>query len=516
MDSNFDLLFSCSEYHKNNHKMCLIYRCLTEIRQYNGLNYKFHKNFNIWKKTCCYEEECYNFTVKDSNFCKKHENGTYKKEQSTNEIGNIAEKFLYNLLIQSDQLTNVKMIGQENCNLDLIYQVKDEFNKGINIYRGLQVKTLTKNIKQKNYYQAKIGSYDDNTLIIGLDKKFKYICIIFKKNIKGGSIKINFNKIDNEIIKYVHKIEDNLFYNELICACKKSTVYNENQYSNDNLKEKYMMEILKHKCLENNIEFKANKISFSPIDCFINKKSIQCKYSSVIKDNSCQFRLNHTVNNKLNVPYSEENKIDFFIFSYCNVCFWIIPIQVLIYYGYIKNNSQKGKISIMLAYNKNLDHWTKKFIVNNFDIIINGFDDNILIDQNDMFFKFQIICKSKEIECFRKMENLSLKYFLVRDKLVQYFESNRKQGFCYMFKFTKVIESYDIIPDFFVFRIGLKEYSNEFYIFPKEVFIEYGIIGTNNKKGYLSIGIPIPGCVNSKKLWISNYLNNYDVLLESI
>ena len=521
--SSTDLQIITSEDNNYSSKIVKVKSCLVEIITFNNLNYRLFSRSNQWKKTCCYsQEECYNFTVGNTSYCKKHQGGVFIPIESNTAIGDKAEKFIYSLLIQSDKLINVKIVGNENGKLDITYQLKDELDRNLYIIRGLQIKTLIKDNYAKNSYKCLIEQYDEDTLIVAIDKEFKYICIVFKKLLTNkNNIYVNFNK-NNEISQYVYRVDENLFFDYLIECCKISTIYDQTQFSADNLKEKIMVEFLKTQCSKDNLDFRPNDTSDSSIDCFIHNKSVQCKYASTIHRNLYSFSIHHTINGTVSLPYSEDDQIDFFIFSYCNNYWWVIPTSVLIHYGYIKTCKQEGKIGINLCYHDNQnEHWTKQFIVHDLKTIFNPFDMTQLFNENDMFDKFQFICKTKSIECIRNMENLNLKNFYIRDKLIKYSESNTKIHQCYKFnlQMSKDIsynKDTDIIPDFFVFRIGLVEYKDHFYIIPKEIFIEHKIIGSNDTKGCTQINIPPPGKVNRNKPWLSNYLNNYEPLYESI
>ena len=426
---------------------------------------------------------------------------------------------MYDLIKQSDELINIQIIGQSNCKLDIIYQVKDEVERGIIHYRGIQVKTLC--LARENYFSINdLKKYDKDTLIVGADKERKCMCLVVKTfigdidvfgfNISNPSLKVKpyiFNGLNDNSLGYN-------FFDTLIYRCKFSTIYGDDQFSSDNLKEHNMLLKLEEKCKENNLSFRINSTSNSSIDCFINNKRIQCKFSSQIKFNLYDFSLNHTINNKTSQPYTE-NDVDLFIFQHeKEETFYIIPQNVLIHFGYLKTNLIEGKLALVISPSSyKEDHWTKLFI-NNFDAINNEYDLSNLINLDNIVDKFQQLCKENNIICNQDMTNLTINNGIINKKTVKFNKSSRMHGKNYEFYMAINNVPYHTknnnVPDFFIFRID--QYPNDFYILPKEILIDKKTIGHDNQKGVSKILLPIPRDESNQKKWVQDYLNNFDLL----
>jgi len=474
----------------------------------------------IWKKVCNFlfnNEQCYNYITKNC-FCGKHQDGLINTLDRVN-IGDMTEKWLFDLIKQSNQLINIQIIGQSNCKLDIIYQVKDEVERGIIHYRGIQVKTLC--LSRENYFSINdLKKYDKDTLIAGIDKERKCMCLIVKTfigdidvfgfNISNPSLKVKpyiFNGLNDNSLGYN-------FFNTLIYHCKFSTIYTDDQFNSDNLKERDMLLKLEKKCKENNLSFRINSTSNSSIDCFIDNKTIQCKFSSQIISNLYYFSLNHTIDNKCGQSYTE-NDVDLFIFQHeKEETFYIIPQNVLIHFGYLKTNLIEGKLALAISPSSyKEDHWTKLFI-NNFHVINNEYDLSNLINLDNIVDKFQQLCKENNIICNQDMVNLTINNGIANQKKVKFCKSSRIVYKNYEFYIAINNIPYHTknnnIPDFFIFRID--QYPDDFYIFPKEILIEKEIIGTDDQKGSKKIFLPIPRDESNRKKWVIPYLNNFDLL----
>ena len=67
---------------------------------------------------------------------------------------------------------------------------------------------------------------------------------------------------------------------------------------------------------------------------------------------------------------------------------------------YVKTSKQNDKKTINLSNHDNKNNrWTKQFISYDLKIILQKFKITQLIDKNNMFYKFQLKCKEKGIEC---------------------------------------------------------------------------------------------------------------------
>ena len=478
----------------------------------------------VWKSICVFnlDGQCCNYRIKENGcYCRKHPNGILI-DVSTVKIGDATENWVFNILKESLDLLNIQLKGQENSKLDIIYQVKDEVEQGILHYRGIQVKTLKSNKNKTSFSMNDLKKYDNDTLIVGVDVERKYMRLILRSCIKesdSDTFAFNINKISSNIRPYIFLgLEDifsgSNFQDNLIRLCKNSTIYDHTQFYENELNEHNMMIKLEELCKEKNLNFKINDTSDSSIDCFINNKRIQCKYSNSINTNLYSFGLKHSVNGKKNQPYSE-NDVDLFIFQHKNEpLFWVIPSSVLSHFGYLKTDTLIGKNSLnltSLSYNK--DDWTKKFS-NRFDLIDENYDLSELINLDNFFDKFQHVCKINDIECIRDMSDLNYNNCFINNKTANFIKSTNKSGKNYYFQISRSNIAYhtnNIVPDFFIFRI--EDYPDNFYIFPKEILIMKEIIGTGNIKGKSSFLFPIPfDNTNNRKLWCFDYLDKFDLL----
>ena len=500
-----------------------------EKRRLNKNVLERSKDGKVWRNICIFNNngQCYNYSIASCGFfCKSHKDGIINEKINETAKGDIIEDWVYNLLCKSNQLINVENKGQENGKLDIVFQVKDEVKQ--DIIRGIQVKQLTK-YGENGYYITHLKKYDENTLIVGVSEDKKYMCLFFNSFINGLD-SFCFNISDYKYKKYKKYIftgleDDSLgynFFNKLIEYCKISTIYDDNQFSENILKENKMMKELEEKCKENNLSFESCNTSDSPIDVYINEKKVQCKYSSQIINNLYDFKLKHIIDNIADQPYSK-NDVDLFIFKHeKEESFYIIPQKVLLHFDYLTTEKIKGKIRINLAPSLYKEyHWTKQFI-NRFDLINNEYDLRKIINLNNPFDKFQHLCKSKKIICIRNMTNLSLNNGFIGDKTFKLMISNNPNGslyrFCTCIHNGKNRISYHInndnIPDFFIFRI--EKFPEDFYIIPKDILVEQEIIGSEDKKGKIYFGLPEPTDKDNEKQWVFDYLNNFDLLKDKI
>ena len=247
---------------------------------YNGILYKYHEKFNRWVMTCSFStSRCYNYCSKNSIYCKIHQNNILN--ENINKIktfnGDKLEIFISNILKSSNELKNVTVIGHENSKLDIIFQVEDEIKTGLEIYRGVQIRTLIKN--EFNYTAMGLNKYYDDTLLIFINNDMNVFCLFFK-NFSEGKDSISFPirniyDVDHRLIPYIFNSITENFISKLIQFSKISTIYNpEIQTSERCLKEKKMLLRLKEKCNLYNLVFQNNTTHMSSIDCYINNQSI--------------------------------------------------------------------------------------------------------------------------------------------------------------------------------------------------------------------------------------------------
>src|SRR5207253_631747 len=159
-----------------------------------------------------------------------------------------------------------------------------------NEFRGLQVKSLTKQKNTKNVWTISCHTeYVDDTLIVGIDQKNNRYCLYFykdyitKKKIRSfcfSSKKINKQK---NVIKFANL---DSFKKKLFEMIKQTTIIKNNDLtkylSESYKKENAMLQRLEAECQDRGILYKRNNTNSNTIDCYLNGKSAQCKYSDSI------------------------------------------------------------------------------------------------------------------------------------------------------------------------------------------------------------------------------------------
>jgi hypothetical protein len=276
--------------------------------------------------------------------------------------GDETEKFVSEIIKSFGNIEDVKIIGNTGSMYDIIYKYKDDN------YRAIQVKTLIKDNYSDDTWRVKINqTYLHDTLIVLVNENRTRFGLISYCNVNTTTLSLGFKKLNKG--KYRHCKYNDLtkFSTSLNRRSKQSSIYNVEDSFSDSIKKEYNSLLrLEEKCGENNIEFVRNNTNSTSIDCYINKFSAQCKYSSLLEGKKklySKFNL-HRSNGSINgihqtKPYSEYDLIDYFIFEIggpktdCNKYngyFCIIPIKILIERGYISNReNNNGKKSISLC-----------------------------------------------------------------------------------------------------------------------------------------------------------------------
>ena len=284
-------------------------------------------------------------------------------------IGNLTEIFVYKILQKNEELYYIEKIGYTGNNFDVIFKIKSETN-----LRGIQIKTLTQDNHRKNSYECNIHkNYEDDTLIIAINSENSVFSLFFKKDC-GGGVCFTVGKA----YKYnIHIYTDiNEFTKKLFELIKQTTIIKNNdltKYNTENCnKEVIMMDNLKNRCEKENLLFERNTVNDTPVDCFINENTIQCK--SVTRKHGKKYHFKIVKGNGRGKKKSyEENDFDFLI---CQICgdkenFYIFPIAVLIEKGFIKTNEHLGKQSLCIApHNYRKKDWTLEYL-NKFDLLKN-------------------------------------------------------------------------------------------------------------------------------------------------
>uniref|UniRef100_A0A6C0ACY6 Uncharacterized protein n=1 Tax=viral metagenome TaxID=1070528 RepID=A0A6C0ACY6_9ZZZZ len=489
------------------------------IKYENRERYKKTK-LDEWKILCCINDiypeiKCYSYARSDG-YCKMHEDCNIDIIDDRHEKGDKLEKYIYDILLKCKKLKNIERIGRENGNLDIIYNYKEE-----EIKRGIQVKMIN-NQKGSGYHLAHIKKYPEDTVIVSIDPRYEQASIITRKIVGLENEGFYFNSQNPGIHqKYVFNLKDenNKFERRLFKACKKSTIYSEESYYSTTLKEKLMSNNLKSLCKEKNLEIDFNVLSNSVIDCIINKYNCQLKFSnSKTKslDESkglCNFSCCKTKASIKGLPYHVDDKIDFFILAYLNeekYIYYIIPSEYLLKKGYIATDEIKGKASINVApidYEKS--HWSDQFR-NNF-ILLSETKENMLnkdISNFDIGDRFFYECQRRDIIIEQNTDHNKRILFNLKDKIIRCYETfvnisvKNKNNYQFNLNDKKI----PITPDFYIFRINA--YPDDLYIIPHTKIQNSGVFNGSRNVIY----IPPPGEINCGKPWISDYLNNYEIL----
>ena len=261
-----------------------------KLAEFNGKIYRFNERSKKWMEKCNYvDEECYNYCTLGC-FCDRHQGGIDNggNKESTS-IGDEKEVFIYNLMMARKEFTEVKINGREGSELDILYKLKSEIDNGINQYRGIQVKTMSNYIYG---YILNIDGYNNNTVIIGVNNEMTHLCIFFKGTLRQSkTVTINFNDPQPEYrCNIFFGLNDNSlgysFIDMLVEYSKSSTLYSESKISSEALKERESLLKIENFCKNNGVRFEYADTANSSIDCKINYKNIQCKYSSVSQYNT--------------------------------------------------------------------------------------------------------------------------------------------------------------------------------------------------------------------------------------
>lgn len=276
--------------------------------------------------------------------------------------GDKTEQFVADIMKKFTSIEDVQVIGNTGNIFDIIYRHKND------VYRALQVKTLTKDLVNVDTWKAKfsIDQYPLDTLIVLVNEARDRFGLISYSKIKVKTLSFCFRKMNTG--KYRHNKYNNIstFSNSLNIRSKNSSLYDVNYSFSESIKKEYdSLYRLGEKCKSYNIPFSRNSTNSSVIDCFINNKAVQCKYSSLSTgkyNQYCRFSLyksNGRENGKQRIKsYNESDPLDYFIFEVGGTLhnpekykgyFCIIPKQILIQKGYISSGDNKGKKSISLC-----------------------------------------------------------------------------------------------------------------------------------------------------------------------
>lgn len=290
--------------------------------------------------------------------------------------GDEKECFIRDLFEKNEEVIENIVIGNTGSKFDNIVMLFNE-----NEYRGVQVKTISKQKYTKDSWQVNFHSdYSDDTLIIGVNEERTRFCLFFYGDrTSSKTVCINFAS-DKPEQKCIFKSSDlGIFKINLFEMVKKSTIIKNNDLtlylSKSYIKEANMLSRLESECKKRNIIYIKNSTTSSTIDCFLNNKLIQCKFSEHKEYNRYCFTITKNAGTVDSVRKRQPYELGDFEYLICEIGhghinnFYIFPIDILIEKKYIKTTMQNGKHQISIMPN-NTDDWTALY-KNRFELLIN-------------------------------------------------------------------------------------------------------------------------------------------------
>ena len=367
-----------SEYETNKKS-----KIINNSRIYFIENDKLKKDdMNNFVKVCLYDN-CSNESTRENNYiyCDRHKNGIdnnlskmelenaikkiIQKQNGVNatKIGDETEKWVEEKIKTFNNIQSVERIGYMRHTLDIIYKIN-------NNYRGIQVKTLSHTTrKHDDHFSISECKYDNDVLMVCVNKDRNKFALFFYGDIE--KLEFDYRNKNSKNYKFMYT-DLNKFLKDLMYKLENSKIFDKYDIKNLAVKQEIeSMDRLKSKCKEHNLNFEFYDTHISPIDCIINSKNIQCKSTSAKSSNSSYVVQLCKRNIGKIVPYSDNDKIDFFIFEVITFeyNFYIVPINILIEKGYIHTNIKKGKTQLIIPINQdNKNNWIDIY-KNNFNLL---------------------------------------------------------------------------------------------------------------------------------------------------
>jgi hypothetical protein len=296
----------------------------------------------------------------------KEEQRNKKVERNTTSIGDETEKYISNLLINSQKFKNVEIVGNIGGSGDIY--IKD-LNDNVNY---IQIKTLTYN-KGDIYYMTNDHKYEDNMLIVMTNKQRNRFALEFAGKIKVKRLTLVF---DYENSKYKNIMYTNVeeFLLKLIEQIPLSTSNNKINSAID--KELMMLKRFEKFCNENNIIYNRNNTNGNYIDGFINGFSFQSKFVSLNRNGgiTCCVSFSKSagrLNGKNIKKNYDKGDIDFVVVELGGTIdepekylgnFCIIPEKILLEQNILVTEISKGKKNFYICPPFDYDkHWSKEF-----------------------------------------------------------------------------------------------------------------------------------------------------------
>lgn len=284
--------------------------------------------------------------------------------KSTTKIGDVNEKYVFDLLFKCKEVENISLIGHMGGYADIIIKLKNDVN------RLLQVKTIT-HITNNKFFMTNNSIYPDNLLIVMVDTDKSHFAVEFYKNIKVKRLCLSFYYKDSKY-KDIMTTNETDFCNKILKMSRNSTIFTsiEDQLTKDQRKEFFMIKRLQNYCKNHNLNYIQNETNSDVIDCYINHYPIQLKYATLNQKNrkTIQITVRKSSGNigkkRLHVPYHLNDNFDYLIIELENFHnqFCIIPKIKLVEMKCISSDNQIGTgICYVAPPNYDKFHWTIEF-----------------------------------------------------------------------------------------------------------------------------------------------------------
>ena len=310
-------------------------------------------------------------------------------DQNSVKIGDDTEIYIQNLLQSHDDVESVERIGFTGDKADLVVQLRSFAAK-----KSLQIKSLSNNSSRPTTCMMHNDrTYADDMLLAMVDRTRTHFALGFYRELKdkARTISINFNVKPRHISMMFTREED--FVAKLVDLLKQSVDYTES-VGISTAKEQQMLQRLHAFCVANNFSFKRNDTNGNTIDCFINDKAIQAKFSSK-PHNGATFRVNasksagHLDGKVIQRPYCADDPFEFVIVEVGGTRddeekflgqFCFLPKSELVVRKILSSDECDGKLAMQVCppdFAK--AHWSKKFW-GNIDALKNDASEDTMQD----------------------------------------------------------------------------------------------------------------------------------------
>ena len=506
------------------------------IKHSNKIEFYYHEE-RIWRKNKKNEYKCVcKFIFNDNKFCTNfdiyngycrfHKEGIIQKIKSAVDIGDESEQYITNIFLESNDFVNVKCIGNEGGKLDIIFQVKEELDKGINNYRGVQIKTIsTRNLRHPDYLYLPLNKkYLSSTLMVGVNEEKNKMCLIFYGHInKNDSVclPLHFNKVSPILFveNQINPLTNMTFTEQLFYMAKQSSIF-DGGLSLSCLQEKNYYNKLKDQCIIKNISCEQYHTSDSDIDIIVNGMKVQCKTSSVeLSKGLNYYNIYHKINSQ-HVPYEEKiiNVYFFFMPTNCETfCVYIIPKDILIYLGFLSSSKNKGKTMISIPNDLFKGFHMFSQFKDRYDLLFRP-DwkwNEFKYFEDDIVSRFEFTSQQNGLVFEKNNSNILVKCGELNGKLLNFCYSSKeyqtRSGINTQFLVSKPYKTFDkSCYDFYVFENESQHCL--FLILSKEILIYYGFIDVNQNVIKKTLTIPSIKTIKYDQ-WYYPYINNFNQLM---